>query len=359
MQEQMPGVPCSHTRRDFLLSGAAALGTVAPISAFGTGETYDGHAMAQPLAIRGTGWARKSNLNFGTKAEIARFTDLLRAGWYMTPTPTFLNRECQTYSTTNNTDANPNFQVFPDHCDIVAIWNGGPIVPALGNGSISSLMVRYDLPDGSGAPNAIGYYELSAKVPSVGGAWPAWWTIGHLPGGGRGSYTWGPEIDIFEFNNTDSTMVSSTLHKGGPTPSYCFMRSGTIAPGGNPPATPKTPFTTYSGSATYNCGSFAYAPGIDFAKDYHRYGVKIDTNHNISIWVDDILTGLFAAEQYCNDEGRPVSVELLINLAVGNGPDPAGSIDRAAFGGAGYAGPSNKFRLSLRNLQIWAPTQEL
>lgn len=352
----MASIPCCHSRRDFLFSAVAALGAAAPDRALGSGPPRDDHAAAAaPLAVTGTGWTKKTNLNFGTKAQIGRFTDLLKAGWYMTPTPTFLNTECQTYRTTDSSDANPNFQSFPDHCDIVAIWNGGPIVPALGNGSISSLMVRYDLPDRPGVPNAIGYYELMAKVPSAGGAWPAWWTIGHLPGAGRGGYTWGPEIDIFEFNNTDTKMMSSTLHKGGPSPSYCFMKSGSIPPAGDPPAIPKTRFTTYSGSAVYNSGSFAYAPGMDFAGDYHRYGAKIEANHNISIWVDDVLTGLFAAEQYCDDSGRPVSVELLINLAVGNGPDPVGSIDRTAFGGIGNAGPSNRFRLSLRNLQIWGP----
>ena len=308
-----------------------------------------------PRAISGTNWTQKTNLNFGSATGIARFTDWLKAGWYMNPTPTFLNKECQTYTTTNNTDANPNFQVFQDHCDIVAIWNGGPIVPALGNRSISSLMIRYDIPDSAGAPSAIGYYELTSKVPSVGGAWPAWWTIGHKPGGGRWGGVWGPEIDIFEFLNTDTKKVSSTLHTGVPSPSYCFLKTGTAPPKGDPPAIPKTRFTTYTGTAAFNSGSFDYAPGVDFSQDYHRYGVKIDTNYNISIWVDDVLVGIFAADQYCDDAGHPVSVELVINLAVGNGPDPAGSIDRAGFGGVNNAGPSNKFRLSVRNLQVWGP----
>lgn len=350
MGEPMVQRGYSHSRRNFLISSAAVATTL------GSGHrAFGAEPGGKPAAISGTSWTRKSDWNFGSSKGIARFSDWLKAGWYMTPTPTFLNKECQTYSTTDNSDHNPNFQAFADHCDIVAIWNGGPIVPALGNRSISSLMVRYDLPDDEGVPNAIGYYELTSKVPSVGGAWPAWWTIGHRPGGGRGSYTWGPEIDIFEFNNTDTRVVSSTLHTGAPAPSYCFLKSGTRAPSGDPPALPRTRFTTYTGTEPYNCGTFAYAPDVDYAQDYHRYGVKIDANYNISIWVDDVLVGIFAASQYCDDAGRPVSVELLINLAVGNGPDPAGSIDRAAFGGANNAGPANKFRLSLKNIQIWGP----
>lgn len=339
----------SRSRRDFLISSAAMAATL------GGGEAFGGLPGKVPLAISGTNWKQKSNWNFGTSGGIAHFSDWLKAGWFMTPTPTFLNNECETYSTTNNTDQNPNFQAFADHCDIVAIWNGGPIVSALGNGSISSLMIRHDLPDANGAPNAVGYYELTSKVPSVGGAWPAWWTIGHRRGAGRWGGVWGPEIDIFEFTSTDTKTVSSTLHKGAQTPSYCFLKSGTSPPNGDPPAIPKTRFTTYTGTAPWNCGSFSYAPGVDFSEGYHRYGVRIDTNYNISIWVDDVLVGIFAANQYCDDAGHPVSVELVINLAVGNGPDPVGSIDRAAFGGANNAGPTNKFRLSLKNIQIWGP----
>ncbi|MGH6827814.1 MAG: glycoside hydrolase family 16 protein [Rhizomicrobium sp.] len=309
-----------------------------------------------PAGVSGTNWARKSDWNFGTAEanNVRRFGDWLKAGWYMDPTPTFLNKECETYRTTDGSDANPNFQPFGDHCDIVAIWNGGPILSALGNGSISSLMVRYDIPDGpSGGPSAIGYYELTAKIPSAGGAWPAWWTIGHPPGIGR-SQRWGPEIDIFEFTNTDTKTLWSTLHKGAPPTSYCFMKRGTTPPDGDPPAMARSPATTYTGTAPWNCGSLAYAPGGDFSQDYHRYGLKIDSSYHISIWVDDVETGLFAAEQYCDDRGRPVSVQLIVNLAVGNGSDPVGSIDRIGFGGPNNRGPANKFRLSIRNIQVWS-----
>lgn len=295
---------------------------------------------------------------FGTNPgnNITQFTDLLNAGWFMDATPTFLNNECETYNTTNTTNSNANFQPFSDHCDIVAIWNGGMIASAAGNGSITSLMLRYDMPDAAnGTANAIGYCELTCQIPSVGGAWPAWWTIGHKPGTTRGNYTWGPEIDIFEFYNTQTTTVASTLHQGVSGTSYCFMSGGTNPPNGDPPATTASPYAHYSGGATYNTGSMNYTPGVDYSQGYHRFGMKIDTNYNITIWTDDVLVGTFAAQQYCNDSGSPVSVELILNLALGNGSNPVASIDTSGFGGANNTSSTNKFRFSIQNIQIWGP----
>jgi hypothetical protein len=58
----------------------------------------------------------------------------------------------------------------------------------------------------------------------------------------------------------------------------------------------------------WNMGSFDYRPGGDFAQGFHRFGAKIEPNYNISIWVDDRPIGTFAAEQYCDDAGKPVGV---------------------------------------------------
>ena len=147
---------------------------------------------AAPAATQGTGWKRKAQWRFGTAPgnNIARFSDWLRAGWFMNETPRWLNDECQTYNTTDLSDNNPNFVPAADHGDIVAIWNGGPVVSARGNGSISSLMMRYNVP----APSPIGYYELECRVPSVSGAWPAWWTLGV-----KGEWPSNGEIDIMEY----------------------------------------------------------------------------------------------------------------------------------------------------------------
>jgi beta-glucanase (GH16 family) len=218
-------------------------------------------------------------------------------------------------------------------------------------------MLRYDMPDGpDSTANAIGYYELTCQIPSVGGAWPAWWSIGHQPGQPHGYNTWGPEIDIFEFYNTQTNVMASTLHKGSSeATSYCFMTGGTNPPSNDPAGTAVSEYANYSGSATYNVGSISYTPGFDFAAGYHRYGVKVDTNYNISIWVDDVLVGEFAAEQYCDDSGTPVSVELILNLALGNGSDPVGSIDTSGFGGINNTTSTNKFRFSIANIQIWGP----
>ena len=332
-------------RRELLVAGATSLllprheiGANRPLGQFVADEL--------PAAVSGTGWSRKSNWNFGTAPgnNIVRFSDWLAAGWFMDETPKWLNNECQTYNTTELTDSNANFMPFGDHCDIVAIWNGRAIEAARGNGSISSLMVRYDVP----LANAIGYYELTCRIPSVSGAWPAWWTLGHAPRSGRGTYSWGPEIDILESYDTKTNNITSTLH-GSKTPSYCFLSSG-----GNPPG--KAGASAAYGADPWNMGHFDYRPGIDFAQAYHRFGAKIAPNYNISIWIDDVAVGTFGANQYCDDSGKPVAVELLVNLALGtSNPDPVRSIHPADFGGADNRGPTNKFRLSLKNIQIWGP----
>lgn len=299
-----------------------------------------------PAAVSGTGWSAKSSWSFGTAPgnNIGRFTDWLRAGWFMDPTPTYLNDECQTYNTRDLSDGNANFQAFADHCDIVALWHGGTIASARGNGSISSLLMRYDVP----FANAIGYYELTCKVPSVSGAWPAWWTLGHQPGSAKGSYTWGPEIDILEFYDTKTRACTSTLHASR-KPNHCFTRDG-----GDPPGTPATPDTVYEGNRPWNSGDFVYTPGFDFADGYHRFGVKIDRDYAISLWIDDVKTGTFASTQYCDDGGNPVAVELLVNLALGtHNPSPVESIHVADFGGVDNAAANNRFRFSLKNIQIW------
>jgi hypothetical protein len=302
---------------------------------------------AAPAATHGTGWRRKSQWRFGTGPgnDIARFSDWLRAGWFMNETPRWLNDECETYNTTDQSDGNPNFVPAADHCDIVAVWNGGPIVSASGNGSISSLMMRYNLP----SPSPIGYYELECRIPSVSGAWPAWWMIGHAAGAPQGSSSWGPEIDVIETNDTKTDQIWSTLH-GARTPSNCFMRGG-----GNPPGRPETPAAHYE-AHPWNMGAFAYQPGNDFAQSFHRFGARIAPNYNISIWIDDRPIGAFAAEQYCDDAGKPVGMELLVNLALGtHNPDPVHSIHTADFGGANNRGPSNKFRFGLKTIQVWGP----
>ncbi len=331
-------------RRDLLKAAAASLLLPLARSLRPAAARADDGA---PAATRGTGWRRHAQWRFGTAPgnNVTRFSDWLRTGWFMNETPRWLNDECETYNTTDLSDGNPNFMPFADHCDIVAIWNGGLVTSARGNGSISSLMMRYNVP----SPSAIGYYELECRIPSVSGAWPAWWTIGHAPGTPQGASTWGPEIDIFEFYDTKSDVVEATLH-GSRTPSYCFMRSG-----GGPPAHGDTPATRYD-APPWNLGTMKYRPASDFARGFHRFGAMIAANHNITIWVDDRPVGTFAAEQYCDDSGRPVGVQLLVNLALGTkNPDPVRSIHTADFGGANNRGPANKFRFSLRNIQIWGP----
>jgi hypothetical protein len=97
-----------------------------------------------------------------------------------------------------------------------------------------------------------------------------------------------------------------------------------------------------------------YKPGVDFAQAYHRFGAKIDPDYHITLWVDDVKVGTFAAEQYCDDEGQPVGVQLIVNLALGtHNPDPVASIHTADFGGINNRSAANRFRFSLRNIQVW------
>jgi hypothetical protein len=325
-------------RRAFIVGGSLLAGGVEFLST-------TARAAADPRAVSGAGWSRKSNWNFGSNPgnNIGRLTEWLRAGWTMSDS-TFLNDECETYNNRDLTDANLNFQAFPDHCDIVAIWNGGTVASGRGNGSISSLALKYDVP----FPNAIGYYELTCKISSVSGAWPAWWTIGHRPN--SQSSTWGPEIDIFEFYDNKTRDYVSTLHGSRPQ-SYCFLKTG-----GKPPGLPETAHAIYDGSQAWDMGHFTYTPGFDFAEAYHRFGAMIDRNYRITLWVDDLKVGTFAANQYCDDDGHPVAAQLIVNLALGtHNPDPAASIHTADFGGVNARSAANKFRLSLKNIQIWGP----
>jgi hypothetical protein len=339
-----PSIILPKARRDVLKAAAASL--LLPLGRVLTPAIARADTAA-PAATQGTGWKRKAQWRFGTGSgnDIARFSDWIRAGWFMNETPRFLNDECETYNTTDISDNNQNFMPFADHCDIVAIWNGGPVVSAGGNGSISSLMMRYNVP----AASPIGYYELECRVPSVSGAWPAWWTLGHEAGTPQGSSSWGPEIDIIETYDTKTDLMASTLH-GSRTPSHSFMRGG-----GPPPGRGETSAAKYE-AHPWNLGSIDYRPGGDLAQGFHRFGARIAPNYNITIFVDDKPVGTFAAEQYSDDAGKPVGAQLLINLALGtHNPDPVRSIRTGDFGGANNRGPTNKFRFGLKTIQIWGP----
>src|SRR6185437_17112705 len=164
----LPLIPPQSGRRD-ILKGAVASLLLPPgfvMAHFSLQPSTARAADAAPAATQGTGWKRKAQWRFGTSPgnDIARFSDWLRAGWFMNDTR-YLNDECETYNTTDRSDSNPNFAPAADHCDIIAIWNGGPVASAIGNGSVSSLMMRYNVP----SPSPVGYYELECRIPSVSG----------------------------------------------------------------------------------------------------------------------------------------------------------------------------------------------
>ncbi|HVA15541.1 MAG TPA: hypothetical protein VNF99_19995, partial [Stellaceae bacterium] len=274
-----------------------------------------------PAAIAGKSWTQIANLNFGTASgnNITSLDDFRNAGW----APWSINGS---FSENNNgygietylSDQSNNFAVFTNHAEMYAIHPSGTTIPTLGdnkqsNGNGSILSFSAGLQQTIACP---GYYEGEFQVPNVEGSWPAWWCIG-WDGSSR---TWGPEIDGFEFfNNGDpghgTTTCFSTLHNDGTdsSSSKCFLSAGGV-PSYTINDSSNTIYNTYSGS---NMGGFQYTPGTDFSTGYHRYGWLIDTNHNISIWIDDVLIGTFDANEFAEEDGTPVTPLLLVNLEAG------------------------------------------
>src|SRR5574337_846021 len=168
-----------------------------------------------PTAIAGKGCVNKSNFIFGTQAgsTITDYNSWVAAGW-----GNFQKFEgWQDVTTFGATDGSgPTYsqcyQFFSDHVDLLAIWNGGPLVQQAANGSVISGRLEMFT-----NKQAIGYYEAMIKIPGgLSGSWPAWWCIGQSESNASvGTSTWGPEIDCFEFYNADTKDLQATLHHGG------------------------------------------------------------------------------------------------------------------------------------------------
>jgi hypothetical protein len=242
--------------------------------------------------------------------------------------------------------------VFPDHVDLLAIWNGGTIATG-GNGSITSIQTMFPIDLYCAGLTNVAYIEGTFKCPNVVGAWPAWWTIGHKIGQPYYGTAWGPEIDIMEVQDISQLSdFACTLHAANNASNKCFMNGS----GANiPPATVlfsgATGTVTYgsSGAGNYNLGDCEVKGVVNAASGFHRWGCLIDPNHNISMWIDDIPVCKFAATQYCDDSGTPVALQLMIDLALTTATTSAG------FGGANNTSSTNQYRLSIQNIQIWGP----
>jgi hypothetical protein len=305
----------------------------------------------QPAAIDGTNWTKIKEWRFGTNGGIASWQQMQAAGW-MAHEPGKGWAE-ESYSP----DISKNVVAAPDHVDLVALWTGKPLArtgqPTSGNGSVLSFAAYYNTSD-AGWRAAPGYYEGTFKPPKAAGAWPAWWLIGHEPGTPPTSSAWGPEIDIFEFYGLKTDHVESTLHGNGETiPSFSFLKQGVAGPN-LPRYALQAVQTQYVNYWPYNQGGILYHPSepVDYAKEFHTYGVKINRDNAIEIWVDDIKVGEFMAIQFADDHGTPMTPRLVIDLALGW---QAGPVDEKDFGGINYTGPLNKYRLSVQDIQLWRP----
>jgi hypothetical protein len=128
---------------------------------------------------------------------------------------------------------------------------------------IESGMLRAKFPVSPGM-----YVEMRAKLTTGIGAWPAFWLE---PGVQYDNHTfsalpWPPEIDIFEFFNW----------QGRP---HTTVMTGNIQTSGHPEkyGTPHDIWTDFKKNE--------YAPGIDFAADFHVFAV--DWVENQPIWLLD------------------------------------------------------------------------
>jgi hypothetical protein len=297
-------------------------------------------AARTPAAVQNSGWNRVKEWRFGTDPgnTVAQLTDLIADGW--TANSGHLNNEVQTYNN-DQTNGNQNFVAAPDHCSIVARYNGGTI--GVGTDAVSSLAVDYATDKAGFTAPTRGYFEATIRIPKVSGEWAAWWMVGWSPQ--NQWFTWGPEIDMAEFTGTQTEISYSALHVSA-NPSYCFTSSGQ-PPGG----TAESPNAAYEFPG-WNWGDLKYAPpGGDFSVGFHTFGVKFRDDNKQELWIDDVAVGTYDSTQYCDDGGNPVIPYLELNLAMGDG---GGSVNPADFGDNTVAG-GNKFHFDIQNVQLWRP----
>jgi beta-glucanase (GH16 family) len=153
-----------------------------------------------------------------------------------------------------------------------------------------------------------GYFEITARVPSGAGLWPAFWMLPVDQG-------WPPEIDIAEILGGDSRTAYFSLHSGD----AAWVR-----------AEPRS----YNASTTTDASS----AGGDLSEDFHRYAVDWRPE-TITFYLDNAVVGRRATPA---DMHKPFY--LIVNLAVG--------------GAGSWAGPpSHETRfpasLAIRSIRIW------
>lgn len=113
-----------------------------------------------------------------------------------------------------------------------------------------------------------GYFEITATLPEIRGAWPAFWL---LPADG----SWPPELDIFEYLGRNSDTLSSAVHSG------------------------------------VSNGQMSWQGVDDLAAGAHTFGAKW-TPYGIDIYIDDKPTA-----QYATPDDMSGPMYMLANLAMG------------------------------------------
>ena len=118
-----------------------------------------------------------------------------------------------------------------------------------------------------------GYVEMRAKIPKGNGFWSVFWLLSQ-------NKNWPPELDVAEFIGSNTTNVHMSLHYD-------------------------------QGGHQNSTGWWGGKEGMDFAKDYHTYGVEW-TADKIVWYVDGVERRRYTGE------GIPQEpMYVLANLAVG------------------------------------------
>lgn len=152
-----------------------------------------------------------------------------------------------------------------------------------------------------------GYFEITARVPSGAGLWPAFWLLPVDQG-------WPPEIDVAEILGGNSRTAYFSLHSTDAA--WVHAEAG-----------------SYNGSTTTDSGS----PG-DLSLQFHRYAVDWNPR-TITFYLDDVAISRRTTPA---DMNKPFY--LIVNLAVGGPGSWAGPPDRHTHFPA---------TLDIRSIRIW------
>ncbi len=152
-----------------------------------------------------------------------------------------------------------------------------------------------------------GYFEVTARVPTGAGLWPAFWLLPM-------DRSWPPEIDIAEILGSNSRVAYASLH----STDAAWVR--------------REPHS-YNGSTTTDAAAVG-----DLSQGYHRYALDWQPG-TITFYLDDRIV---ARRTTPRDMNRPFY--LVVNLAVG---------DTGSWPGAPDGQTRFPATLAIRSVKIW------